>query len=358
MPIFSDFPNRRRRGELLFTAFIALSICACAAESQPAVPPAIRGVVTDSIRGTPVEWAWVSLHGVETPNTPRVLVHTDSRGRYVFNKPPIGSTGITVHCPKSSRRPGVPVAVSGLDVQPATDTTMDFPIAMKSCNDLSEAPPAPINRRHVPSVPAPPLMSSSELAASKSAEYPSAEEAAMYTAALNATGAADAGEILLVARMTRSLCPSPDCADRYNKRIRLVPEVILSTMENFLAVRGKRLPIRPNFAGQSDLIDSYATRKDVVLIGDSAMKYLRKQANFPDSAHAPADFSYDSGYWKALHWAYPSAHALVTFSAVAFSPRRKQAFVEFSRLDRSGFTPSRAFVFNNVGGKWRMVAEF
>jgi hypothetical protein len=201
-------------------------------------------------------------------------------------------------------------------------------------------------------------MTSSELAASKSAEYPSAEEAAMYTAALNATGGAEAGEFLLVAGMTRSLCPMPDCADRYNKRIRLVPEVILSTMENFLIVREKRLPIRPDFAGQSDLIDSYAARNDVVLIGDSAMKYLRTQANFPDSAYAPADFFYDSSYWKALHRAYPTAHALVTFSAVAFSPRRKQAFVEFSRLDRSGFSPSRAFVFNNVGGKWRMAAEF
>jgi hypothetical protein len=201
-------------------------------------------------------------------------------------------------------------------------------------------------------------MTSSELAASKSSEYPSADEAAVYAVVLNGMGGAQPGEPLLVANMTRMLCTSPDCPDRYNQRIRIKPEVILSAMENFLAVRGKRLAIRPDFARQSDLIDSYTARTDVVLIGDSALKYLRKEANFPDTAYAPADFSYESGYWKALHRAYPTAHALVTFSAVAFSPRRKQALVELSRLDRDGFSPSRVFVVNNVAGQWRIAAMF
>jgi hypothetical protein len=201
-------------------------------------------------------------------------------------------------------------------------------------------------------------MTSSELAATKSSEYPSADEAAIYTAVLNAMGGSNPGEILLVANMTRLLCVSTNCADRYNQRIRIRPEVILSTMENFLAIRAKRLAIRPDFARQSNLIDNYAARTDVVLIGDSALKYLRTEASFPDSAYAPADFSYDSGYWKALHRAYPTAHALVTFSAVAFSPRRKQALVELSRLDRDGFSPSRIFVFDYVDGKWRLATLF
>lgn len=199
-------------------------------------------------------------------------------------------------------------------------------------------------------------MNPADIAAARATNYPSAEEAAIYTAVLNGMWGPTSGQTTLVASETRSLCSAADCADRYRRRIRIQPEVILSTMEDFLSVRHKRVSLRPDFTAQSDLISSYATRSDVVLIGDSAMRYLEKEADFSTSAYVGGQPT--SGYWDVIQKAYPNARGLVSFSAIAFSPRRKQALVEMTRADINGFMPSDIFVLNNVAGDWRIVARF
>jgi len=319
------------------------------------VPRAIRGVVTNSVSASPIALARVSIHTGDTPNTPSDYVYSDPKGRYIIKNPPLGSTGIMVHCPKYTRRPGALVGVAGASVETGTDTTVDFPIDMNLCEDPAQSGLSP--RPRTLGSPPPPLLNPAEVAAGLSAKYPSPEEAAIYTAVLNGMYGQTPGSVVLVANKTRSFCSGSDCADRYNQRIRSIPEVILSTMENFLSVREKRLSLRPDFTAQSDLVSSYATRTDVALIGDSAMKYLQSEANFSDSAYLASRRGDDLGYWQTIHLAHPSARAMVSFSAVAFSPRRKQAMVEATRADVNGLRVTM-FVLNNVEGEWRIVRLF
>ena len=175
MGIASGFTACRLQGrDLLIAAAVVLCLFACTKEPQSRTRRVIQGVVTDSTTGAPVDWAWVSLHAIDTPNAPRVLVHSDSRGRYLIYNPLIGPTGVTAFCPKASKRPGVPVATSELEVHAGTDTTMDFPIAMRACNDLSDVPPPPSPRHRLSDSPPPPLMTASEVAASTASDFPSA----------------------------------------------------------------------------------------------------------------------------------------------------------------------------------------
>jgi hypothetical protein len=318
-------------------------------------PRSIHGVVTRSPSGTPIALARISVNPGDTANTPWSQLYSDSRGRYVISNPPFGSIVIGVHCPKSTYRPGAMVGGHNADVNPGTDTTIDFAIDTRPCDApaLSSLSPAP---RRLTSPP-PLLLDSADLTAGRSANL-SAEEAAIYTAVLNGTGSPIPGSVTLVANKARSLCSGSGCADTYRQRVRYIPEVILSTLENFISVREKRLSLRPDFAAQSDLVSSYATRSDVVLIGDSALKYLQSQAKFSESTYVASHQGNALGYWEIIQQAYPSATAIVSFSAIGFSPRRKQALVEATRADINGFRASAMFLLNFADGEWRIVRLF
>lgn len=317
----------------------------------------IRGVVTNSASGSPIVLARVSIRAGETPNTPWAQGYTDSLGRYRFSDLPLGSTNIVVHCPKYTRRPGEMISVAEAGVAAGTDTTVDFPIQLNLC-DLARDTWVLSPRPRVLTSPAPPLLDSADIAAAHSGMYPSPDEAAIYTAVLNGMGGPAPGTVTLLLNKTRSLCAGPACADGYKQRVRYKPEVILSTLDNFLSVREMRLSLRPNFTARSDLISVYATRSDVVLIGDKALTYLQRQVNFSDSAYAVSRRGDARAYWEIIHLAYPSARAIVSLSAIGFSPRRKQALVEATTADINGFYASRMFVLNYADAEWRIVALF
>ena len=319
------------------------------------LPRSIRGVVTLSASETPIALARISVNPGDTANTPWSQLYSDSRGRYVISNPPLGSVVIGVHCPKSTYRPGAMVGAHNADVKPGTDTTIDFAIDMRPC-DAPAVPSLSAARRTLTSPPPLPL-DSADLAAGKSANL-SAEEAAIYTAVLNGLGSPTPGFVTLVVNKSRSLCSGSGCADSYRQRVRYIPEVILSTLENFISVREKQLSLRPDLAAQSDLVSRYATRSDVVLIGDSALKYLQSQANFSESTYVASHQGNALGYWEIIHQAYPSATAIVSFSAIGFSPRRKQALVEATRADINGFRTSAMFLLNFADGEWRIVRLF
>lgn len=322
---------------------------------EMSLPRAIRGVVTNSTSGEAIALARVTLQTVDALNSPSLQVYTDSHGQYVLVNPPVGGVGIELHCPKYTRRPGDMLSVAGADIKPGTDTTIDFPVDVQLCDDPTASGLSP--RPQALSAPPPPLMVAADIATAQSAKFPSPEEAAIYTEVLNGMLGQAPGQVILVANVTRSLCSVAACADRYRQRIRDVPEVILSSMENFLSVRDRRLFLRPDFTAQSDLISSYSTRSDVALIGDSAMRYLEKEARFSPAAYVAGQGA-DSRYWEKIHEAYPNARGLISLSAVGFSPRHRQALVEVTRADINGFEPSHIFVLNNVAGEWRIVTSF
>jgi hypothetical protein len=319
------------------------------------LPRSIHGVVTSSPSGTPVALARISVNPGDTANTPWSQLYSDSRGGYAITNPPLGSIVIGVHCPKSTYRTGVMVRTNNADVKPGTDTTMDFAIDMRLCDTpaLSRQSPGPRKL----TAPPPSLMDSADVAAGQSATL-TGEEAAIYTAVINGMASPTPGSVTLVANKTRSLCSGIGCAGDYRQRVRYVPEVILTTLDNFISVREQRLSLRPDFAAQSDLVSKYATRSDVVLIGDSALRYLQSQANFSESAYAASHQGNALGYWEIIHQAYPSANGIVTLSTIGFSPRRKQALVEATRADINGFRVSAMFLLNYVNGEWRIVRLF
>jgi hypothetical protein len=321
-----------------------------------ALPRAIRGTITNSATGVGIPLARISIHAGNTPNTPWTQAYTDAAGKYVVENPPVDGIGLMVYCPKTSRRPGDLISVAGTDMRPGLDTTVNFSINLSMCDDPAEtglsAQPRGLQ------APVPPLLHPREIEAHKFAKYPTLEEAGVYTAVLNGMWGTQPGELTLVLHRTRSLCVAVDCAERYRRRIRSIPEVVLSTMENFLSVRGERVSIPANFAAPSEFVSSYATRSDIRLIGDSALKYLEGQSGFSDSTYAAGGGGQSRAFWEVLHQAYPTAKGIVSFSPVAFSPRHKQAMVEATRSDINSFMPSDIFVLNNVGGEWRIVARF
>src|SRR6185503_10180555 len=110
----------------------------------------------------------------------------------------------------------------------------------------------------------PPFGTAADSARARNATYPSDEEAAVYRAVLaNHIQPAD-DKVLLVYATTTSGCSGAVCADEYYRHIRFEPEIMLATMENFLATRQRRL----------DLRDGFTAFRNAVLLGDSAVKHL------------------------------------------------------------------------------------
>jgi hypothetical protein len=155
---------------------------------------------------------------------------------------------------------------------------------------------------------------------------------------LSGSGTPLAGKIMLVYATTRSPCEGPACAEEYYRRIRYVPEVFLSTMENFLSVREKRLDLRDGFAG----IPNY------FLFGDSTLKLLEQAMGQRDLLNN----------WSLIRMAYPSVERVVQVSPVAFSPHHKQAMVELTRGDINGLSKSELWIVEKQNGVWRIVKWF
>ena len=177
------------------------------------LPRVVRGVVTNSASGSPMVLARVSIGSGETLDTPWTQVYSDSLGRYLVRNLPLGSTNISVHCPKYTRRAGEVISIANVYVAAGTDTTVDFPIQLNLC-DLPRDTWVLSPRPRVLTSPPPALLDSADITAARSAKYPSGDEAAIYTAVLNGMGGAAPGSVTLLLNKTRSLCAGPACAQR------------------------------------------------------------------------------------------------------------------------------------------------
>jgi hypothetical protein len=185
----------------------------------------------------------------------------------------------------------------------------------------------------------PPLGNAADSARARNAKYPSDEEAAVYRAVLSGFAAPPpAGKITLLYGTTKSQCQGPACADDYYRRIRFEPEIMLSTMENFLWVREKRLDLRHGFTGIPN----------AVLLGDSTLKLLEQAMGRSDLI----------SNWSLIRLAYPAVERIVQLSPVAFSPHHKQAMVELARGDINGMARELWIAEKQSDGDWRIVRWF
>jgi hypothetical protein len=221
----------------------------------------------------------------------------------------------------------------GAEVEPATRLLLNLPIEKNNC-DEQEATPQTIQ----PPIDAGPFSTAADLARARSATYPSDEEAAVYRAVLtNHIQPAD-DKVLLVYATTTSGCSGPACTDEYYRHIRFEPEIMLATMENFLATRQRRL----------DLHSGFTAFRNAVLLGDSAVKHLERATSHGNVMEN----------WDLIHRAWPSVEQVVQLSPVAFSPRHKQAMVEIARLDKNAFNRSVVVANKRPDGSWMLVRSF
>lgn len=292
----------------------------------------IHGVLTDP-SGNPIAGVTITVAGDNDPNQPYARVTTDSRGTYRIDNPMVGGAAIMVRCPQGSRRPDGILAVTGAEVKPATSLLLNLPIEKNNC-DEQEATPQTIQ----PPIDAGPFGTAADSARAARATYPSDEEAAVYRAVLaNHIPPAD-DKVLLVYATTSSGCSGPACADDYYRNIRFMPEVMLATMEDFLATRQRRL----------DLRDGFTAFRNAVLLGDSAVKHLERATSRGNVMEN----------WDVIHRAWPTVEQVVQLSPVAFSPHHKQAMVEIARLDKNTFNRSVLIANKQPDGSWMVVRFF
>ena len=293
----------------------------------------------------------VLLHDDANPNVPRTTVYSNSLGEYRIENPPIGGTWVSAVCPAGTLRHGAVLSVAHTTVLPDSFSVANFDVDPKRCEE--PAPPgqpmAPIFNQPRLAVRPSGLLTAAERARSRASRYPSDEEADVYTALLNYRLQVGRDSVVFVYHRTRSLCAGPACQSRYTDKVRTVYEVVLSTLENFLALREENRPLRPGFA----------KRPDLALVGDSVFGYVQALAGFSDSAYANNVQAGDSRkYWPEIHKAYPQAQAMITLSRVGFSPRHKQAIVEMVRINADGFTANAVYVLNKTDDSWRVVRDF
>jgi hypothetical protein len=292
----------------------------------------IHGVLTDP-SGNPIVGVTITVAGDNDPNRPYARVTTDSRGAYRIDNPMVGGAAMMVRCPQSSGRPDGILAVTGAEVKPATSLQLNLPVEKNTC-DEQEASPQTIQ----PPIDAGPFGTAADSARARRATYPSDEEAAVYRAVLaNHIQPAD-DKVLLVYATTTSACSGPACADEYYRHIRFEPEIMLATMENFLATRQRRL----------DLRDGFTAFRNAVLLGDSAVKHVERATSRGNVMEN----------WDLIHRAWPSVEQLVQLSPVAFSPHHRQAMVEIARLDKNTFSRSVLVANKQPDGSWIVVRFF
>jgi hypothetical protein len=296
--------------------------------------PDIHGVLTDYPYGGPIVGAAITGTSNEDPNKPWTKAYSDSGGRYVIENPPVGAAAIMVRCPQGTLRQDGLMAVSGAEVKPGKRLLFNMAIDKRNCDDPHGTP-----QSIQPPFDAPPLGNAADSARSRNAAYPSEEEAAVYRAVLSGFAPPPAGKIMLLYATTKSQCEGSACAEDYYRRIRFEPQLMLSTMENFLSVREKRLDLRYGFTGIPNL----------VLIGDSTLKLLER-------AMGRRDLINNDGL---IRLAYPAVEKVVQVSPVAFSPHHKQAMVELTRGDINGLSKGELWIFEKQSdGVWRIVRWF
>jgi hypothetical protein len=163
----------------------------------------------------------------------------------------------------------------------------------------------------------------------RKATYPGDDEAAVYKEVLGYFKP-DRGMQTAVYATTRSACIGSSCKADYMGRIRFDPRVMLATMENFFAVREQALDFRINFTPQPEF----------VLVGDSAIVALNRAAGRSDALNN----------LQLVKRAWPQIGALISLSAVGFSPRHEQAAVE---VMREGV--ALLWVLNRTPTGWQVV---
>ncbi len=294
----------------------------------------IHGVLTDYPYGGPIVGAAITAATNEDPNKPWTKVYSDSGGRYVIENPPVGGAAIIVRCPQGTLRPDGLMAVTGAQVRPGKRMLFNMAIEKRNCDDPTGTP-----QSIQPPFDPPPLGNAADSSRARNATYPSDEEAAVYRVVLNGSAVPPAGKIMLLYATTKSQCEGSACADDYYRRIRFEPQIMLSTMENFLSVREKRLDLRYGFAGIPNL----------VLVGDSTLKLLEQAMGRSDLINN----------WSLIRLAYPAVEKVVQVSPVAFSPHHKQAMVELTRGDINGLSKGELWVAEKQSdGEWRIVRWF
>ncbi len=297
---------------------------------QAALPRDIHGRITAISGGAPIAGAKVTLHDDVNPNIPAATVISDALGNYRFNNPPVGGAGLMVRCPGSSNHPDSLAAVTATDVTAGQSVEVNIPINRATCDDVTTPAPAQIIQ---PAINAPPLQNEFDAARARKATYPSEDETAVYHALLKYMGYGRGGGLTPIYAVTRSSCVLANCRDAYMRAIRYEPQVMLSTLENFLAVREQRFDFRTDFVGLPGL----------QLVGDSAIKAVERATSRGGALENPA----------LIRQAWPNVNFIVFLSPVGFSPRREQAIVEVGRSDDP--RSSILGILNRTRSGWRVV---
>jgi hypothetical protein len=297
--------------------------------SKAELPRDIHGRIT-AYTGEPVVGAKITLHAGDNPNVPSATAVSNSLGDYLFHNPPVGGAGLMVHCPQSSNHPDTLAAVTATDVAVGKSVEVDIQFDRNICADTASVGKAQTIQ---PAFKSPPMQNAFDSARARHATYPSEDEAAIYRELLKATGYPFPA-VTLVYATTRSPCKGSSCRDKYMKRIRYAPQVMLSAMENFLAVREQRLDLRANFPGLPNM----------VLVGDSAISAVERAAGRAGALDN----------WDLIPRAVPAAETMLWLSPVGFSPHRQQAIVELTRMNSSG-NFSMLWILNRTRTGWRVI---
>jgi hypothetical protein len=295
---------------------------------QARLPRDIHGRIT-AYTGEAVVGAKVTLHTGDNPNVPSATAVTNSLGEYRFENPPVGGAGLMVRCPQSSNRADTLASVTATDVAVGKSVEVNIQFDRNVCNDAANVVKAQTIQ---PAFNAPPMQNAVDSARARNSTYPSDDEAAVYREVLRAMGY-PSGSVTLVYATTRSPCKG-SCRGEYMRRIRHAPQVMLSTMENFLSVREQRLDFRAGFPGVPGM----------TLVGDSAIAAVERAAG-----HAGA-----LDNWDLIPRAWPAAETMLWLSPVGFSPHRQQAIVELTRMN-PGENSSMLWVVNRTSTGWRVI---
>jgi hypothetical protein len=295
---------------------------------QAALPRDIHGRVTAKDGGAPLPGVKIELHSDANPNG-IWWGESDFRGDYRFDGAPVGGAGLMFRCPKSSGRPDTLAAVTATEVGIGKSVEVNIQIDRSLCDDTTAASGPQIIQ---PAFKAPPMRNEFDSARAHNATYPSEDEAAIYNELLKDMGYGRGGVALIYA-VTHSSCTGAACRVAYMRSIRYEPQVMLTTMENFLAVRERQLDLRDNFVKLAGM----------PFVGDSAIKAVERAAGRGGALNNES----------LIRQAWPNVNNIVFLSPVAYSPRREQAIVEVSRNDSPQGTILG--VLNRTPSGWRVV---
>ena len=300
---------------------------------QESQPREIYGVLLMNPGGGALRDYVVSLRYGDDYNLQRARVTSDSVGVYRFERPPIGEVGIIVHCPRSSARPDGPAAIGTAVVQPGKKLNYNMSFDPRTCDDSLGTPTGVQAYYEVP-----PMGSPFDTAAWRTGRYPNDEEAGVYKRIFQGLSSPYGNAIALVYYKTRSPCTDADCPRKYNERVRYIPEVMQSTLDDFQRVRVQQIVFRPEILPNA----SYH------MVGDSTLTGLER-------AMGHRDMIYD---WGHVHMAWPSVQMLYSFGPVAFSPHHQQALVEVTKSSVDGLEKQMWVLRKESSGEWALERTF